>query len=118
MDRVAYVDMPTLLLASDIAPWLSIFMGIVIFAMVFSTAASALYAFSTRIVNPDTPNFKFIVIGFSILAYGLSFVGFSTLVGTVYPMFGYLGLLLIVIVFIQWIRHRNGNPVEDEKKAS
>src|SRR5690625_3777059 len=58
MDRVADVDMPTLLLAGDIAPWLSVIMGIVIFAMVFSTAASALYAFSTRIVNPDTPNFK------------------------------------------------------------
>src|SRR5690625_454393 len=114
MDRVADVDMPTLLLASDIAPWLSIFMGIVIFAMVFSTAASALYAFSTRIVDPDTPNFKFIVVGFAVIAYGLSFVGFTTLVGTVYPMFGYLGLLLILIVFIQWIRHRNGQPTEQE----
>lgn len=119
LDHVADVEMPTLLLASDIAPWLSTIMGIVIFAMVFSTAAGALYAFSTRIVDPKKPNFKVFVVGFAVLAYILSFVGFSTLVGTVYPMFGYLGLLLIVIVLIQWIRHRSGGATkqDDEEKT-
>lgn len=119
LDKVDNVDMPTLLFASDIAPWLSIVMGLIIFAMVFSTAAGALYAFVRRVVSPKMPNFKLMVILFSILAYVLSFVGFSKLIGTVYPMFGYLGLLLIIIVFVQWIRHRNDSKLSqsDDKKT-
>ena len=111
MDQVGDVDMPTLLMAGDIAPWLPFVMGIIIFGMVFSTAASGLYAFATRVVNPTKSNFKPLVIVFSIVAYILSFVGFTTLVGTAYPLFGYLGLLLIVIVFVQWIRHRNNSNI-------
>lgn len=112
LDQVEGVEMPTLLFAGDIAPWLAVVMGIVIFGMVFSTAAGALYAFVCRIVKPGTAIFRPMVIVFSGLAYVLSFVGFSELIGIVYPMFGYLGLLLIIIVFVQWIRHR-GNQVDD-----
>src|SRR5699024_67730 len=93
LDKVEGVEMPTLLFAGDIAYWLAIVMGIVIFGMVFSTAAGALYAFVCRIVKPGTTIFKPMVITFSGLAYVLSFVGFSELIGIVYPMFGYLGLL-------------------------
>lgn len=118
LGQVQGVEMPTLLFASEIAPWLAIVMGIVIFGMVFSTAASALYAFVCRIVKPGTPKFRPMIISFSILAYILSFVGFSELIGTVYPMFGYLGLLLIIIVFIQWIRHRKVSEFESEEKIS
>lgn len=118
LDTVAGVEMPTLLFAKDIAPWLEIVMGIVVFGMVFSTAAGALYAFICRIVKPGTPKFKPMVILFSVLAYILSFVGFSELIGIVYPMFGYLGLLLIIIVFVQWIRHRGGNTPGAKDKVS
>lgn len=115
LDAVEGVEMPTLLFAGDIAPWLAVIMGIVIFGMVFSTAAGALYAFVCRLVKPGTTVFKPMVILFSGLAYVLSFVGFSELIGTVYPMFGYLGLLLIIIVFVQWIRHR-GDDTDDTKE--
>lgn len=116
LDSVSEVEMPTLLMADEIAPWLSIVMGIVIFGMVFSTAAGALYAFARRVVNPSKPSFKPIVILFAVIAYILSFVGFSELIGTVYPMFGYLGLLLIIIVFVQWIRYRNNEKIDDSKE--
>ncbi|MFD2133454.1 hypothetical protein ACFSKI_19755 [Pseudogracilibacillus auburnensis] len=118
LDKVEGVEMPTLLFASDIAPWIAIVMGLVIFGMVFSTAAGALYAFVCRIVKPEKSSFKLMVIGFSVIAYILSFVGFSKLIGTVYPMFGYLGLLLIIIVFVQWIRHRKLDTPEKGEKIS
>lgn len=116
LNAVEGVDMPTLLFAGDIAPWLEIIMGIIIFGMVFSTAAGALYAFVCRVVEPNTPKFKPMVIFFSILAYILSFVGFTELIGIVYPMFGYLGMLLIVIIFVQWIRYRNQETEEIKKE--
>ena len=34
----------------------------------------------------------------------LSFVGFQTLVSVVYPVLGYLGLLLIAVVTLAWLR--------------
>ena len=118
LDVVEGVEMPTLLFAADIAPWIAIVMGLVIFGMVFSTAAGALYAFVCRVVKPDKPSFKPMVIVFTAVAYVLSFVGFSKLIGTVYPMFGYLGLLLIIIVFVQWIRFRKPAVADKDEKIS
>lgn len=115
LDQVSTVDMPTLLLAKEISPVLSIIMGLILFAMVFNTAAGGLYVFTTRFVNPKNKNFKLYVILFCLLAFVLSFVGFSKLVGTVYAWFGYLGITLMVIVFVQWIRHRNVEAPINEK---
>jgi uncharacterized membrane protein YkvI len=116
LDIVEGIEMPTLLFAEEIAPWLMFIMGVIIFGMVFSTAASALYAFVRRVVTPTSNKFKPMVIVFSVIAYILSFVGFSKLIGTVYPMFGYLGMLLIIIVFVQWFRLRKGNKIDYDEK--
>lgn len=40
----------------------------------------------------------------SALAFVGSLVGFISLVGQVYPLFGYLGFLLIAAVIIGWLR--------------
>jgi len=38
------------------------------------------------------------------VAFGCSLVGFISLVGEVYPLFGYLGFVLMAAVLLAWVR--------------
>ncbi|MCZ8537260.1 M20/M25/M40 family metallo-hydrolase [Paenisporosarcina quisquiliarum] len=63
-------------------------------------------AFSARLVKPGTTPFKGAVVVFGAAAFGASFIGFITLVGTVYPVMGYLGFTLIAAIVYAWVKKR------------
>jgi uncharacterized membrane protein YkvI len=115
MDQLKGADMPTLLLSNQIHPVLGALMSIALLGMIYNTAVGMLYAFSVRFVKPAHKKFKPAVIGFGILSFAASFVGFITLVGTVYPVMGYLGFTLIAAIIVAWVRSRK--PVQIEKQA-
>lgn len=50
------------------------------------------------------------------IGFGLSFIGFSTLIAYVYPVLGYLGLLLIVVMTWVWIRNRGQISAEAARR--
>lgn len=104
MDVVAGADMPMLLLAQDMHPVLGFFMSIALLGMIYNTAVGMLFAFSARIVPATSRRFKPFVFIVGIFAFLASFVGFITLVGTVYPTMGYLGFVLIAVIIIAWVR--------------
>lgn len=103
LDVIEGVDMPTLLFANDIAPWLSIFMGLVIFAMIYSSGVSAFAIVVRRISSPDKAYFIPLVFGISIVSYLLSTLGFVNLVYYVYPILSYFSIPLLVVLFVRWI---------------
>jgi uncharacterized membrane protein YkvI len=115
MDQLKGADMPTLLLSNQIHPVLGALMSIALLGMIYNTAVGMLYAFSVRFVKSTNKKFKPAVIGFGILSFAASFVGFITLVGTVYPVMGYLGFTLIAAIIVAWARARK--PVQIEKQA-
>lgn len=84
------------------SPIIGIIMTIVLLGMVYNTAVGMLYAFTARLIQPDTPKFKGFAVLFGVVAFGVSFIGFITLVGTVYPTMGYLGLTLIGAIVLAW----------------
>ena len=45
-----------------------------------------------------------IFIAACVIGFVLSFVGFQQLVSTVYPILGYLGILLIAVMTLAWVR--------------
>ncbi len=118
IDQVAAVDMPTLFLADRIAPWLAMLMAVILLGMIFNTAVGMLYAFSTRLVPPNHPHFKGYIILFTVAAIVASFVGFTRLVGTVYPVMGYLGFILIGSLVLQWFRSRFTSAKEESIELS
>lgn len=103
-DDMADVAMPTLMLATEMSPFLGGIMAIVIFGMILNTAVGVLYSFTARFLEPETRNFRLGAIVFGILALIGSFAGFITLVGTVYPLFGYLGFVLMICTVLGWLR--------------
>lgn len=104
LDTVSGADMPMLYLANEISLIFGGIMSIVLLGMIFNTAVGMLYSFTARISPIDTPRFKTLVVACGIAAFAASFVGFTTLVGTVYPVMGYLGFTLIAAIIIAWFR--------------
>ncbi|WP_424264207.1 hypothetical protein [Castellaniella sp.] len=107
LDQISGAEMPTVLLAKSLNPWLGWLMMVSLCCMIYSTAVGMFFAFSARFADPETPKFRLISVVSSFVGLGLSFAGFTTLVGTVYPLLGYLGIALILGVTVYWWRHRH-----------
>lgn len=97
-------DMPLLSLITQINPTLGTIMAIVIFGMIFATSLGMFYALGKRLSRGREGKFKMIYIAACVVGFALSFIGFQTLVSVVYPILGYLGLLLIIVVTAAWLR--------------
>ncbi|GAF13508.1 hypothetical protein JCM19046_1802 [Bacillus sp. JCM 19046] len=100
IDIVAGLEMPFLGLANNASPYLGVFYSIVLFLMIYSSAISMFFSFGTRFFEPKTKKFTILVVAFIIGGFATSFVGFTELVSLFYPIFGYLGMLLIIILLI------------------
>lgn len=107
LDKLQNIEIPTLMLAQNIHPWLAVLLSIALVCMIYSTAVGMFFAFSARFAAPETNRFKVLSAVFAVVGLGLSQVGFTKLVGTVYPMLGVVGLILILAIAASWIRTRN-----------
>ncbi|TCJ02283.1 hypothetical protein [Cytobacillus praedii] len=103
IDVIEGSEMPILALANEISPVFGIVMFIVLLGMIYNTAVGMLYAFTARFVKRESNQFNLYVSIFGIAAFGASFIGFITLVSTVYPLTGYLGFVLIAAILYSWI---------------
>lgn len=117
MDRLLGVEIPTLQLAQEIHPWLAVLMSLALICMIYSTAVGMFFAFSARFAAPETSRFKVLSAIFAVVGLGLSQVGFTKLVGTVYPMLGVVGLILIIAIAMSWLRTRNRSDEQLAKDA-
>ncbi|WP_289142573.1 hypothetical protein [uncultured Brevibacillus sp.] len=106
LNKISGVDMPILFLANEISPLFGLLMSLVLLGMIYNTAVGMLYAFTARIVKPELPKFKTFVILFGMAAFGASFIGFIQLVGTVYPLIGYLGFTLMASIIVTWLKKK------------
>src|SRR5699024_1831365 len=100
IEDVAHADLPMLTIVNEISPILGVIMAIVLFGMIFNTAMSMFYSFAARFVKRGTKKFNIFLIVTMIVAFVLSFVGFTDLVAWFYPLIGYLGLVLIIVLII------------------
>lgn len=101
-------DMPVLTLINEIHPVLGTLMALVIFGMVFNTAVSMFYALAKRLTRgKGEKQFRIVYVASCLIGFVLSFIGFQKLVGYVYPILGYMGLLMIVVVAAAWLRGRS-----------
>ena len=79
-------------------------MCVFIFGMIGNTAVGMLYSFLARLLPAGTRSFRLGAVAAGVAAFICSLIGFISLVGQVYPLFGYLGFLLIAAVLIGWLR--------------
>ncbi len=106
LDLVMHAELPILVLANEVAPWFSYVITFIVLGMIYNTAVGMLYSFAARIEDRESPRFNMYVVSAGLLAFVGSFVGFGKLVGTVYPITGVLGLLLIFSALWFGLRRR------------
>jgi uncharacterized membrane protein YkvI len=110
MDAMIGKPMPMLWIAMDVHPVFGILMAITLIVMIYSTAVGVLYSFVVRFVSPKSKNYKLFVIFSALAAYFASFIGFTTIVGTVYSIMGYLGLIIIAVILWTWVKRKGMLP--------
>ena len=106
MDAIKNTSMPMVTLANNMHPIVGFFMAVILIGMIYNTAVAMLYAFSARIVKPGKTSFKVFTVFSGALAFFASSLGFVYLIGTIYPVTGYLGILLIAAIIISWFTYR------------
>lgn len=106
LDKVKDAEIPILTLVNQIHPAFAVIYAVVIFALIFNTAFSLYYATARRFAGSDIGKMRKILIGIVALGYVCSFGGFSQLVSWMYPLLGYMGILLLVVLAVAWVEER------------
>ncbi|SNV16565.1 YkvI family membrane protein [Dermatophilus congolensis] len=110
--RVGSADVPMLRLFEEIHPAFAYIMVFVVFAMIYNTAIGMFYALGRRLTASCPERYRIVFLATCVVGYGVSFVGFSTLMNYVYPVIGYIGLAMIAVMLVAWIRSRT--PIREE----
>ncbi|GAW90915.1 YkvI family membrane protein [Calderihabitans maritimus] len=93
--QVTGLEVPMIAIAGRISPLARTAYSVVLFAEVYTTAVASLYGFASRLTDPDSNNYKWLVTGASGVAFASAQFGFSNIVGTLFPAVGIAGLLLL-----------------------
>lgn len=107
-------DLPMQAIITNIHPILGSFMSIVIYGMIFNTGISLYYALARRISGDDKKKFNLTSTILTLIGYGLSFAGFKKLIAIMYPIIGYMGIVLILVIFLGWIKNKSKIEKEAE----
>lgn len=81
----------------------------VLLISIFGTAVSCFYGFSTKL--PNGPKKHRLLVFSAIAGFGCSLLGFSNIVAILYPIEGYLGLVIIMLMIWNYIRIKGGKRI-------
>ena len=93
-------DLPILELARHLAPRAGPLYALILWAEIFTTLISNVYAATAWLGGKNQRRYLLVNAAFLLLAVLISFLGFSKLLGVLYPLFGYLCLILLGLLLI------------------
>lgn len=107
IEDVAGSQIPSLILAENVHPLLATVFSVIIVAGIYTTAVPLLWSVSSRFTEDKSPKFRGLTIILAIigLVVGIG-LPFAKLVNIVYVINGYVGIILLVIMFIKSIKSR------------
>lgn len=117
MPIVSGTELPMLTILTRIHPAIGTIAAIVIYGMIFNTAVSLYYALARRLVGKDPKKFVVTMQGLALIGFGLSFFGFKKLLSIFYPIVGYLGFVLILVLLISYIRTKSEFLIEQNRRT-
>jgi uncharacterized membrane protein YkvI len=106
MGDVFDAEIPMLVLASDLGPWVGALISVMILAGIFTTAIPLLWTVTARFFDEKTKQSKYLTIALAALGTVIGLVlPFSQMVNTVYVINGYVGIVLLVLMIVRTVRH-------------
>jgi len=100
MTGIAGLEVPMSYIAGNISRWVAILYAVILIAEVYTTAVGGLFGFSARLAGKSRFRTRTIVIATGVAALFASFLGFSNLVGILYPLVGYGGIVILICLII------------------
>ncbi|NLK00149.1 MAG: hypothetical protein GX318_02785 [Clostridia bacterium] len=104
--EIARTEVPMIVVARGVSSFFPVVYSLVLFAEVYTTAAASLYGFTSRLSVEGTNGFLFVSGAATIASVLLARVGFSNLVGTLFPLVGIAGLLLLGTLTYGYLKPR------------
>jgi len=114
---VITADMPMLAVAKSLSPITGTLYMIVLFSAIYTTAAGFMFGIKARIDNVkkvSSKNRNIILIVVAALALLATNIGFVNLIGTVYPSFGYIGIIIFVLLLVNYFYAKKKNAAIKE----
>lgn len=103
------VEVPMILIAGAFSPQIQMGYSLVLMAEIYTTAVADLYGFSARVVRPDSPIFRWIVLSAALVGLLAAQLGFSKIVRTLYSTAGYAGFILLLTLLYTLVRDRKAS---------
>ena len=103
------VEIPTLALARTISPIVGLALSIIMLMVMYNTILGLMYSFTARFTVPFSKQYIVLLTIAMVAAYGLSFVGFSSLIDKLYPAMGVIGLVICAAILFKYILRKKDN---------
>lgn len=94
-------------IARSIHPAFAFVYTLIIFALIYNTVFSLFYSTARRFSGGQTTRMRIILVGVVAVGYAASLMGFKKLIGGMYPIIGWLGVALLVVLAVGWLRERS-----------
>lgn len=101
MAFTAALDLPMLGYSARMNPLINAVYAIILFGSVYSTGCSCYYGFTT--VLPEKKWKKPVIVIAAFAGFGLSLVGFKKMIEYCYPLQGYIGLIFLMMIVLNFM---------------
>ena len=111
-------ELPMVALASHLNGTMGTIYGIMLLVAMFCNALASLVGLSAYIEQKSAlvrTHKKVVLLAISVLAWAGSLLGFAEIIGTVYPVFGYISVAFLVFMAIHFCRARKQEKETAEK---
>lgn len=95
---IAGYKIPMLYMAGVAGYGLKNIMGLLIWMAILTTTIANAHGFAARMAEAGSEKYKIIGVGATFFSIPLANMDFDRLVGLVYPIFGYAGLLIMIVL--------------------
>lgn len=107
--HIVKVDLSTLILAKEIHPVIGFIFSIIMVSVTYNTVVGLNYAFISRFTKSYSKHYYIMIAVIAVMTFLMTFISFSKLVATVFPMMGIVGLILFFPVIYKGVKHFNLN---------
>ncbi len=107
------LDLPMLGYAGRISPIVNLIYGVILYFAIYSSATSVFYGFTSKL--PKNKHKNKIIIASIIVGYLMGLVGFKNIVAYLYPIEGYISVVVVIMFVINFIKVFANDKLKNKK---